>query len=104
MGRLVLELTKGRLDGFLYWYADVNFLHFAIFLFAVCTAVLVVVSLATRPQSDDQLAGLTFATAELPHAGAAELPASEPVWRRRDLWLSILVAACVALVWLYFTG
>jgi SSS family solute:Na+ symporter len=104
MGRLVLELTKGQLSGFLYWYADVNFLHFAIFLFAVCTAVLVVVSLLTPAESDDKLAGLTFATAEMPHPGAGEVPASDPLWRRRDLWLSVILAACVGLVWLYFNG
>jgi SSS family solute:Na+ symporter len=104
MGRLVLELTKGQLSGFLYWYADVNFLHFAIFLFAVCTAVLVVVSLLTPAQSDDKLAGLTFATAEMPHPGAGEVPASDPLWRRRDLWLSVILAACVGLVWLIFSG
>jgi SSS family solute:Na+ symporter len=104
IGRLVLELTKAQLSGFLYWYADVNFLHFAIFLFAVCTAVLVVVSLLTPAQSDDKLAGLTFATAEMPHPGAGEVPASDPLWRRRDLWLSVILAACVGLVWLFFNG
>jgi SSS family solute:Na+ symporter len=37
MGRLVLELTKSSHHGYLRWYADINFLHFAILLFAVCT-------------------------------------------------------------------
>jgi SSS family solute:Na+ symporter len=106
MGRLVLELTKGSLAGgsFLYWYADVNFLHFAIFLFAICTAVLVAVSLATPAQSDEKLAGLTFATADMPHPEGGDVPASDPLWKRRDLWLSGLLAACVGLVWIYFTG
>jgi SSS family solute:Na+ symporter len=106
MGRLVLELTKGSLHGVLRSYADVNFLHFAVLLFAVCTAVLVVVSLLTPPQGDAKLAGLTFATADV---GTGDLPVggksgSDSVWRRRDLWLSVLLAACVGLVWLYFTG
>jgi SSS family solute:Na+ symporter len=107
MGRLVLELTKGSQSGFLFWYADINFLHFAILLFAVCTAVLVVVSLATPPESDDKLAGLTFATAAAPAAGdgaAAARRASNRAWRRWDLWLSVLLAACVGLVWLFFRG
>ena len=38
--RLILELTKDSKSGLLYWYADINFLHFAIFLFAICTGVL----------------------------------------------------------------
>ena len=25
-------------------------------------------------------------------------------WKRRDAWLSVAVALCVALVWIYFTG
>jgi solute:Na+ symporter, SSS family len=107
MGRLVLELTKSSHHGFLRWYADINFLHFAIFLFAVCTAVLVVVSLVTPPLDDAKLAGLTFATAKAAHPGAEQAGrklASDLLWRRRDVWLSIVLAGCVGLVWLYFTG
>ena len=107
MARLALELTKDSQQGLLRWYADINFLHFAILLFAVCSAVLVVVSLAGRPPDEGQLAGLTFATARAPHAGArgeARRSASDPLWRRRDVWLSIALAVCVILVWLYFSG
>jgi SSS family solute:Na+ symporter len=99
--RLVLELGKGSLEGGLLWYASINFLHFAILLFAVCTAVLVLVSLLTPAQSDAKLAGLTFATAA---AGKGEVAESDPAWRRRDLWLSVLLVICVLLVWLYFRG
>jgi SSS family solute:Na+ symporter len=106
MGRLALELTKGSLHGILRAYADINFLHFAVLLFAVCTAVLVVVSLLTPPQGDAQLAGLTFATAEVGTGDSkpGRSAASDRRWRRRDLWLSVVLAACVGLVWLYFTG
>jgi SSS family solute:Na+ symporter len=85
----------------------VNFLHFAILLFAICTAVLVVVSLGSRPPDEEKLAGLTFATARAPHAGggpAGRRTASDPLWRRRDVWLSLVLAGCVVLVWLYFSG
>lgn len=104
LARLVLELNKSSLDGFLLWYADINFLHFAILLFGICTAVLVIVSLLTAPQDDEQLAGLTFATAEMPHAGAGELPPSHPVWRRWDLILTVALILAVGAVWMYFTG
>jgi SSS family solute:Na+ symporter len=107
MGRLALELTKGSLDGLLFWYADINFLHFAVLLFAVCTAVLVVVSLVSPPPKDDKLAGLTFATAAAPQTGGEQVQArlaSDPRWRRRDVWLSVALAACVGLVWLMFSG
>ena len=104
MGRLACELKKDSLSGWLYDFADINFLHFAILLFAICTVVLVVVSLLTPPPSREQLRGLTFATATETTEQTPDLAPSDPAWRRKDLWLSILVIACVALVWLYFTG
>jgi SSS family solute:Na+ symporter len=99
MGRLVAELSKDSLSGLLYTYADVNFLHFAIFLFVVCSMILVVVSLLTPQAPDEQLAGLTFATAQ--EAAGNGLDAG---WRRKDTWLSVLLVLCVGAVWLYFTG
>jgi SSS family solute:Na+ symporter len=134
MGRIVAELNKGRMEegSLLYLFADANFLHFAIFLFAVCVAVLVVVSLFTPAPDRAKLGGLTFATAEEPmsarepdpvaadrptveraaaalHAGgpaaavAAGSLAARPGWRRVDVALSILLAAAVGLVWLVFS-
>ncbi|MGH9361632.1 MAG: sodium:solute symporter, partial [Thermoanaerobaculia bacterium] len=102
MGRLVLELNKGALDGPLRWYAEINFLHFAVLLFAICTIVLVAVSLVTRPEPEQELAGLTFATAT--SATPGNVAPSRAAWRRLDVILSILLAACVGLVWLFFTG
>jgi SSS family solute:Na+ symporter len=102
--RLVLELVKGSTSGVLHWYADINFLHFAVFLFAICTGVLIAVSLLTQPQAEEKLAGLTFATAG---SGATEAdggPGASPEWRRRDLLLSILLVVAVALVWVTFRG
>jgi SSS family solute:Na+ symporter len=97
--RLILELNKGSTSGIVFWYADMNFLHFAIFLFAICTGVLVVVSLMTAPQPESELAGLTFAT-----AATDGDPGSDPAWRRRDVQLSILLVVAVALVWIAFRG
>ena len=86
------------------YFATINFLHFAILLFAICTVVLVVVSLLTPEPSREKLAGLTFATATETSDATPDLAPSSPAWRRKDLWLSILVLVCVAMVWLYFTG
>lgn len=80
----------------LHTYATVNFLHFAVFLFVVCAAVLIVVSLLSAPPSEAQIAGLTYSTATKTE--------SDPAWRRRDLILSIILAAVVGLVWIYFKG
>jgi len=56
--RLVLELNKSELGGALFWFADMNFLHFALFLFAICSATLVGVSYrypAPLPASAEKL-------------------------------------------------
>lgn len=113
IGRLVAELGKDSLGGFLFWYADINFLHFAVFLFVVCAAILVLVSFMTPAPSPEKLRGLTFATTvdtEVAQAADAEvrehLPRvrSDPAWNLADKVLSAGVILCVAAVWLYFTG
>jgi SSS family solute:Na+ symporter len=97
MGRLAAEIGKGSLDGFLFYYADINFLHFAVLLFAICTTVLVTVSLLTPPPPAEQIAGLTFADRT-----PVEARSTEAAWRRKDLVLTLLLILGVAAVWLYF--
>jgi SSS family solute:Na+ symporter len=58
-GRLVLELNRDSLSGPAQWLATINFLHFAILLFVVCSAVLVTVSLLTAAPSRQQVDPLT---------------------------------------------
>jgi SSS family solute:Na+ symporter len=64
--RFLFELNRGSAlvagSPFLGQLVSINFLHFAILLFVVSLAVLVVVSLATAPESLSKLRGLTFAT------------------------------------------
>lgn len=96
MGRLLAELNKGALDGLLFRFADMNFLHFAVVLFVTCTAVLVVVSLLTAPPPAEKVKGLTFAVRE-------RAPEAAPERRRRDLVLSLFLVLCVGLVWIYFS-
>ena len=111
VARLSLELNKAELAGFLHWYADINFLHFAILLFVICSVVLVLVSFMRPRQGRDELAGLTYqttGTAPSTPAGTAERPmpdiASDPAWRNRDRWLSVVLIAAVAAIWWYFQG
>jgi SSS family solute:Na+ symporter len=98
MGRLVAELNRASLDGFLRWYAGVNFLHFAIGLFVVCVAVLVVASLTAPPPPAEKVEGLTY-DYDRPRRRAARAESG----RRWDVLLSILVVLAVAAVWLYFS-
>lgn len=98
MARLVAELNKGRLEGALLAFADVNFLHFAIILFVICMMVLVAVSLATPAPPAAQVAGLTFGTTTREAAAAVHR-----AWLRTDVVLSALLVLSVIAVWLYFS-
>lgn len=99
MARLVMEINKASLDGWMLGYASINFLHFAGLLFLACSAVLVVVSLATPAPPPEKVAGLTFATTT-----RAELEeGSTPQSRRMDLVITALLVGCVAVIWLYFS-
>jgi solute:Na+ symporter, SSS family len=100
MSRLVLELNKARLDtdGWVFAYADVNFLHFAALLFLVCSVILVVVSLVTRPQPREQVEPLTFR----PMPSWAEAKTRAAAWRT-ELVLSGLLVVAVAVIWIYFS-
>jgi SSS family solute:Na+ symporter len=103
MARLVAELNKSSLDGLLYTFADINFLHFAIFLFVICTAVLIGASFTAPAPSHAKLAGLTFATPG--HATTSSTGAdSNPAWRRKDAILSVILTVLVGLIWIYFSG
>jgi SSS family solute:Na+ symporter len=97
IARLVLELVKDSLNGFLYQYADINFLHFAFLLFLVCTLVLVMVSYFTSEPPAQKIEGLTV------HTVKSEIDKSNIGWRKRDLALSILLILTVGLVWIYFS-
>jgi SSS family solute:Na+ symporter len=94
--RLIAELNKASLDGMMLGYASMNFLHFAIFLFVVCSVILVVVSLATPAPPPEKVAGLTFAT-KTTDAGE-----TDPKWKRTDMWLSYGLVLIVFAVWWYF--
>jgi SSS family solute:Na+ symporter len=100
MGRLVAELNKQSLTGALRTYADINFLHFAVLLFAICSFVLIVASLLSPPPPADKVAGLTLAKAP---PGAVTGAAGEPKGRSADIVLSVLLILGVAAIWLYFS-
>lgn len=101
IGRLVTELNKEELSGWLLWYAEINFLHFALFLFSICSAVLILVSLLTPVPSEEQTSGLTVGTLR-PLAGIES--SVSVAWRRKDRLLSIGLVICVAIIWIYFSG
>lgn len=103
MGRLGAELFKNRLgQGLLLDYASINFLHFAVLLFIVCSVVLIVVSVIASPPPLGRLRGLTFQTVEVSSTAEGAPPATSR--SAVNIALSLLLAALVGLVWLYFRG
>jgi SSS family solute:Na+ symporter len=99
--RLGLELAHGPAhDGLAAgsvwaWIAEVNFLHFAALLFAVCTAVLVVGSLITAPPDPARVAGLTYRRGTLASPGA-------PGGSRLAIVLSLVLVALLGALWVVF--
>jgi SSS family solute:Na+ symporter len=93
--RLALELNRGSLSGAAEWLASINFLHFAILLFALCSAVLVIVSLLTRPPDAARVEPLTIRYYR-------ESAGAQPS-RAADILLSAALAGLVAAAWIFFS-
>jgi len=97
--RLILELQKASLpaDTFFLWLAEINFLHFAALLFALCSAILIVVSVLTPPPEPVRVNDLTLQTA------TKVLDVEDtPAERRLTIWLSLLLAATIGALWIIF--
>src|SRR5438445_3370699 len=90
------------------WIIDMNFLHYAIFMFVVCSLFLIAVSLMTRAPSRRKLAGLTFATVDekmdTVAVGTPQFkPAKETALERRlNIVFSLGLVATVVGLWIYF--
>ena len=95
VSRLVLELNRASLSGWAEWLATINFLHFAILLFVLCSGVLVLVSLWTRAPDAVRVAPLTV--------HYHRRPAHEAPSRTGDVALSAVIVGLVAAAWLYFS-
>src|SRR2546426_1743044 len=97
--RLVLELGKTRLTSgsAWFWFADINFLHFAALLFVLCSLILIVVSMLTPPPAVERVADLTLQT-----IAPSEVIAVNPPERRIEIGLSVLLAATIAALWIVF--
>jgi solute:Na+ symporter, SSS family len=111
--RFILELADRAAGGHFQsplarWIIDMNFLHYAIFMFVVCSLILVAVSLATKPPERKRLAGLTFATVDEKLDTAVidprqRKPAHEtPMEHRINIFFSLLLLATVIGLWIYF--
>ena len=111
--RFVLEIVD-RVHGGSYfgnsavrWLVDINFLHYAIFMFVVCSLVLVAVSLMGTAPERRRLAGLTFATVnqklDVITLEPVRKPAAESASEHRiNVMFSLALLATVVGLWIYF--
>jgi SSS family solute:Na+ symporter len=99
MVRLILEIKKEALgSGVVFWFADVNFLYFAIMLLVLCVVLLVGVSLMYPEPSPEQINGLTYATTM-----AADRERSRTSWGTSDVVHSVIVVAVLIVILVYFS-
>lgn len=98
MLRLIAELSKEHLSGWLYTFADVNFLYFCVYLFLTCIALMVVVSMFTAAPSENNIRGVTYATTV-----SEDKKTSRASWNTRDVVLSVVVLVIIAVVMIYFS-
>lgn len=104
VARFLLELAMnvgGWKLGAIEPLITMNFLHFAILMFALCVLVLIGVSLSTPPQSEQQLCGLTFATTPK-DAHVVEIADSTRLGRRATILGTVALIGILFALWAVF--
>src|SRR5579863_6625829 len=102
----VLDKSRHYESAALRWLVDMNFLHYAIFMFVICTLVLIGVSLMYPAPDRKKLAGLTFATVDekmdtvgVPRPALARETRAEHAMN--VAFTGVLLATVIGL-WIYF--
>jgi SSS family solute:Na+ symporter len=102
----VLDKTQHYESPLVRRLVDTNFLHYAIFMFVVCTVVLIGVSFMFPAPDRRKLAGLTFATVddkiETVTVGAPHLTRETATERKMNILFSLLLIATITVLWIHF--
>lgn len=102
----VLDKTRHYDSGAIRWLVDMNFLHYAIFMFVVCTIILIGVSYMYPAPERKKLAGLTFATVddkiETTGVTVAHLARETPNERKMNIVFTCVLLVLVLSLWVYF--
>jgi SSS family solute:Na+ symporter len=102
----VLDKTRHYDSGAIRWLIDINFLHYAILMFVVCTFVLIGVSMLFPAPQRSKLAGLTFATVDdkldTIDPKAPLLQRETPHEHKINLTLTYILIATALCLWIYF--
>ncbi|TMU55284.1 sodium:solute symporter [Flagellimonas algicola] len=86
----ILIVGEGTILAF---FLDINFLHFALFLFVFCALVLALVSKTGLPKTEEALRLVTFQKKD-------QLPSKE---RSRDMVLTLVLIVLVLILWAVFS-
>src|SRR6266850_1758352 len=98
--RLILELANKASGGGLapgtlwHWIATINFLHYAVLLFVICTFVLFIVSMMTPPPPREKTEGLTY--------GGTVAAGETREEKKFEVGLSVLLVALLGVLWIVF--
>jgi len=104
--RFVSELLvkSGRLElGPFTWFAEMNFLHFAFFLFVVSAGVLVLVSVYTATPRPGKIAGLTYGnTKPQNYAFEQKIDVQDERWTNLNIIFSVILVFTLLILWSIF--
>jgi len=102
----VLDKTRHYDSPAVRWLVDMNFLHYAILMFVICSTVLIGVSMMYPAPERKKIAGLTFATVDdkidSVDVNSPHLARESPLERKTNLAFTGLLLATVIGLWIYF--
>jgi solute:Na+ symporter, SSS family len=102
----VLDKSAKYKSGAIRWLVDMNFLHYAIFMFVVCSIVLIGVSMMFPAPDRKKLTGLTFATVDEKldsmDASAPHLEKETALERTMNIVFTLALIATVVGLWIRF--
>lgn len=84
---------------FLWITSKIYFQYFSLLITAICAAVMVLVSLATRAPNAEQISGLTYGSLTEEHKATTRAS-----WGTIDVAMSVVVCVLIAAAYLYFSG
>jgi len=102
----VLDKKAQYKSGAIRWLVDMNFLHYAIFMFVVCSVVLIGVSMMYPAPDRKKIAGLTFATVgeklDTTDVSAPHLAKETKLEHAMNVVFSLALIATVVGLWIRF--
>jgi solute:Na+ symporter, SSS family len=102
----VLDKSAKYKSGAIRWLVDMNFLHYAIFMFVVCSIVLIGVSMMFPAPDRKKLTGLTFATVDEKldsmDASAPHMEKETALERTMNIVFTLALIATVVGLWIRF--